>query len=381
MTAKDADVGVVGTGAWGVNALWRLAARGVKVIGFDTQAVPNPYGSTHGRTRLFRVACHEHVALTPIARRARDLWYELSKAQGVELLTQTGLLSIGPEGGRALGNMTKAATAAGTELTRFAVDELRERWPQHANLADHWVGIFDHEAGTVRVEEAVTAAAAAARGAGATLYENTKVLDILDDGDGVIVRTEDHDYRVGQVILASGAWMARMQDIVKLKPVRVPLFWWQARHSSHEFKIERFPAFIRHYDDEHTIWGHGSNTGDGLVKVGASSDSNFMYVDPDTVLRGIRPHIDWKTLSDVLPMAIPGLSPTPVLAAPCMITESPDGQFVIGRHPDRPNVILAGGCDGHGYKHATAIGEILAQFAVDEPSFTDIDFMRPDRFR
>lgn len=380
MTTKDADIAIVGAGAWGSNALWRLAQRGVKVIGFDSQSVPHPYGSSHGHTRLFRVACHEHVDLTPVARRARDLWLELGAVQGVELLDQTGLLSIGPEGGRALRNGSTATERAGVRVSHLTIDDLREQYPQHANLGDHYVGLLDHEAGTLRAEHAVTAAVRAAREAGATLHENTKVLDIAEDGDGVLIQTDGRTYRVDQVILASGAWMSKMQQVVELRPVRAPLFWWEAREDPDAFSIERFPAFIRHYDDEHTLWGHGS-TPEAPVKLGASYDERArMYVDPDTVLRAMRPQVDWTTLADVLPTAIPGLNPTPVLAAPCMVTETPDGQFVIGRHPHRPRVILAGGCHGHGFKHASAIGELLAQIALGEDTFTDIDFMRPDRF-
>lgn len=381
MAVKDADVAIVGAGAWGASALWRLAERGVKAIAFDAQAVPNVYGSTHGHTRLFRVACHEHADLTPVARRARDLFRELEAKQDADLLHQSGLLSIGPEGGRAIRNGTSATQAAGVKVTRFTVEELRERYPQHANLGDNYVGLLDHEAGYVRAEHAMIATVAQARAVGGTLFEGTKVLDVVEDGDGVLVRTADRDFRVGQVILAGGAWMSKMQDIVDLKPVRAPLFWWEPRENPEQFAIENFPAFIRHYDDENTLWGHGI-TADAPVKLGASYDRNArMYVDPDKVLRGVRPLVDWKTLADVLPTAVPGLEPTPVIAQPCLITESPDGQFVIGRHPDRPRIVMAGGCHGHGFKHAPAIGELLAQITLEEEVFTNIDFMRPDRFR
>lgn len=381
MAVKDADVAIIGAGAWGASTLWRLAERGVNVIAFEAQTVPNVYGSTHGHTRLFRIACHEHVDLTPVARRARDLWRELETKQDADLLRQSGLLSIGPEGGRAIRNGTSATDLAGVEVTRLTVDELRERYPQHANLGDNYIGLLDHEAGYVRAELAMAATAAQARALGGALYEGTKVGEVIEDGDGMLVRTADRDFRVDQVILASGAWMSKMQEVVDLKPVRAPLFWWEPRDHPEEFAIENFPAFIRHYDDENTIWGHGS-TAEAPVKLGASYDRLArMYVDPDTVLRGMRPGVDWKTLADLLPTAVPGLEPTPVIAQPCMITETPDGQFVVGRHPDRCRVILAGGDHGHGFKHAPAIGELLAQIVIGEDVFTDIDFMRPDRFR
>lgn len=379
--AFDADVAIVGAGAWGTAALWRLAERGVKAIAFDAQAVPNVYGSSHGHTRLFRVACHEHVDLTPVARRAKELWIELSADQKTDLLHETGVLSIGPEDGRAIKNVRKAVAYAGVDVTQFTIEELREKYPQHANLGDHYIGILDHEAGYVRAEEGIISAARAATSRGAELFEQTAVIDVVDDGEGVIVRTAARDFRVGQVILSSGAWMTKMQDVVPLTAVRAPMLWWEAEDASEDFALENFPAFIRHYDDEHTLWGHGS-TADTPVKLGPSFDEySRMLIDPDQMLRGVRPGVDWTTVASVLPWAVPGLRNVPALVAPCLVTESPDMQFVIGRHPDRPHVILAGGCSGHGFKHAPAVGELLAQIATGEELFTDIEFMHPARFR
>lgn len=381
MAHYDAEVAIVGSGAWGTSALWRLSERGVRAIAFDAQTVPNVYGSSHGHTRLFRVACHEHVDLTPVARRAKELWLELSADQGTDLLHETGVLSIGPEDGRAIRNVRKAVAYAGVDVTQFTIDEVRERYPQHANLGNHYIGILDHEAGFVRAEESITAAAAAATSRGSQIFEQTAVTDIVDDGGGVIVRTAARDFRVGQVILSSGAWMTKMQDVVPLTAVRAPMLWWEAKEAPEEFGIDRFPAFIRHYDDDHTLWGHGS-TADAPVKLGPSFDQHSrMLIDPDQVLRGVRPGVDWATVAGVLPWAIPGLKNAPALAAPCLVTESPDMQFVIGRHPDRPRVVLAGGCSGHGFKHASAVGELLAQLVTGEDTFSDIGFMSPDRFR
>jgi sarcosine oxidase len=56
MAAFDADVAVIGLGAMGSNALWRLAARGVDVLGFEQFRPGHVQGSSHGQTRLFRVA-------------------------------------------------------------------------------------------------------------------------------------------------------------------------------------------------------------------------------------------------------------------------------------------------------------------------------------
>lgn len=197
----DADV-VVGLGAWGSAALWRLAARGVDVLGIEAASVPNPYGSSHGHTRLFRVACHEHVCLTPLARRARDLLHELGDRTGERLLEQTGAISIGPPGGRALGEVTKALAAADIDAVELTVSELRERFPQHAGLSDHYAGVWDAEAGFVRVEASITAAVQEAQQLGARVWDRTVVTDVQVAGGRVEVSTAARTVTARQVVLA-----------------------------------------------------------------------------------------------------------------------------------------------------------------------------------
>jgi sarcosine oxidase len=248
-------------------------------------------------------------------------------------------------------------------------------------LGDHYEGIWDAEAGLVRVETAITAAVAQATAAGARVFDRTAVTGIVTDGDSVVVSTADANFRVGQVVVAAGPWMTLMQTTVPLTAYRAPMLWWKARKDDAAFQLEHFPAFIRHYDDDHTIWGHGSVGDDIPVKLGLSNDPlSKIAVHPDRLSRSIRPSVDWRAAADIVGWAVPGLVDEPFEAAPCMITESPDLQFVVGRTPGDERVVLAGGCSGHGFKHATAIGEILARIVTGEEQSVDVSFMDPARF-
>lgn len=376
----DADVAVVGLGAWGSQALWRLADRGLRVIGIDAHDVPNALGSSHGHTRLFRVACHEHIDLPPLARLSAELLRRLEHESGSELLSQSGLLSIGPPDGRAIKITSAAIDRAGIAADRMDIAELRRRYPQHAGLGDDYVGILDHEAGLVAVEESITAAVTAARSAGAETWTGTAVTGIDDDSSGVTVSTASGRIRVGQVVLTAGPWMAVLQDLVALQVYRTPMLLWQAAADPDAFAIGRFPAFIRHYDQERTIWGHGS-TPRCPVKVGLSDDvEGRPEIHPDQVRRSVNPADDAGRASRVVATALPGLAGQPTEIAPCMITNSPDRQFVIGRAPERSRMILAGGCSGHGFKHAAGIGEVIAGIAAEEAPAIDISFLDPARF-
>jgi sarcosine oxidase len=67
----DAEVGVVGLGAAGSSALWRLSARGVDAIGFEQFGIGHSRGSSHGDSRLFRTALCEGPEYVGLVRRPR----------------------------------------------------------------------------------------------------------------------------------------------------------------------------------------------------------------------------------------------------------------------------------------------------------------------
>ena len=56
----------------------------------------------------------------------------------------------------------------------------------------------------------------------------------------------------------------------------------------------------------------------------------------------------------------------------CLYTNTPDHHFVIDVLPDAERVIVASPCSGHGFKFASAVGEILAQMAAQESPRFDV---------
>src|ERR1035438_9835907 len=92
------DVVVVGLGAFGSAALWRLAQRGIDVAGIERHGIGHHLGSSHGAARLFRVPCQEHPDLAPIALKSLEMWTGLGDQIGERLLRQRGCLSTGAPG-------------------------------------------------------------------------------------------------------------------------------------------------------------------------------------------------------------------------------------------------------------------------------------------
>lgn len=382
-----ADVVVVGLGAWGSQALWRLARRGVDVLGIERFGIGHPMGSTHGATRLFRVACLEHPDLVPIALRARDLWYELGDLTGEVLLRQTGGLMVGPPNGHVVAGTVAAAKAAGLEVELLDHDTLRSRFPEYDALDADDVGVWDPAAGISYPEKGVRSAVTAAEVAGARVFSDTKVTAVDFGADGVTISTGTSTIRARQVILSAGAWMPHFVDL-PLAPRRTPMFWFEGpaptdTEPGGRFDLDAFPVFIRELADGNVLWGHGARKDADeryAVKIGMEDrGENFLDTDADEVDRYIHPVRDYGQLSDLVGKAFPGLVSTPAMAIPCMVTNSVDGQFVVGRPNGDPRLLIATGDNGHGFKHAPAIGELLAQLAVGEEPFAPIDFISPDR--
>jgi sarcosine oxidase len=378
MAERDADVAVIGLGAMGSNTLWRLAHRGVDVIGFERFRPGHVQGSSHGHTRLFRVACLEHPNLVPLAQRSLELWRELQDRSGTPIIDITGGLMIGPPDSDVVAGTLAAARAHDLPVQTLTATELTTRFPQHAGVpADH-VAVWDPLAGVVRPEAGVIAACAAAEAAGAKVYTDTRVTDVQLVGDGVEIRTATRTFRVGQVVVTAGPWLKKLAPELPLEPIRTPMTWFRPREDADAFDLSRFPIFIRAVDRDNWIWGHGAADGYD-VKVGPDQDPNFYAVDPDTVDRGVSAR-DWALISELVGRALPGLDPVPSRTTTCMITRSPDGQFQLGRLRGDRRLVVGGGCSGHAFKHASGIGELLAQIVCDETPLVDTDFVDPNRF-
>ena len=77
---------------------------------------------------------------------------------------------------------------------------------------------------------------------------------------------------------------------------------------------------------------------------------------------------------------MPGLELSFVGGATCMYTMTSDKDFLIGPHPDNPNVFVGAGFSGHGFKFCTLVGKIMADLTVDGTTSQPIERFRLDRF-
>lgn len=374
----DADVIVAGLGAMGSTALWRLAARGVRCLGIDQYPPGHPHGSSHGRSRLFRVACLEGPEYVELAQLALRLWRELESVSGTELFEQTGGLMIGAPESAAVAGTLRAVKAHGLPHEVLDEHELRARYPQHAELGGT-VGVVDPSAGILSPEDSIVAAAEVAKRFGARIVAGSRVVAVRPDEAGVTVVCADRSYRARHAIVSAGAWTgATLTDLaLPLKVVRQVMTWFAPREDDNAFTTAHFPIFVRELAPDDGAWGCGLHRG-WPVKVGPEGFDG-PAVDPDTVDRAVHAD-DLDRARDYARNYLPALDPEPVSAQTCLMTLTPDTNFVIGAPKELPNVTVLAGFSGHGFKHAAGIGEIAAALATNEPAPVGLDLFNPDRF-
>ncbi|TSC57997.1 MAG: sarcosine oxidase [Candidatus Peregrinibacteria bacterium Greene0416_19] len=369
---KSLDTIVIGLGAMGSAAAYQLSKRGERVLGIDQFSPPHAKGSSHGDTRITRLAIGEGREYVPLALRSHEIWREIEAATHDELLTVTGGLIIGndraaPSHGVSnfVQRTREAAQAFGITHQMMTAKEIRKRFPPFA-LRDDEVGYYEEQAGFVRPEACIRAQLDLARQNGAEVRANETVLEVIPSGsnDRVTVRTDRGSYEAATAVLTVGAWIRQFvrPDLAQLFTVhREVLYWFDAPGKMEEFEPGKFPIFIWVSDrDMDLLYGFPDVDGQG-VKV--ATEQFTTSTTPETFQEQVTDE-EIATMQRHTRQYLPGLTGPCKKAAACKYTCTPDFGFVIDHLPDHPQVIVASPCSGHGFKHSTAIGEMIAELAM-----------------
>ncbi|WP_026251996.1 FAD-dependent oxidoreductase [Streptomyces sp. PsTaAH-124] len=379
MTRWDAETAVVGLGSWGASALWRLAARGVDVIGLERFTPGHALGSSSGGARMVRLTGAEHPGLLPLARRSRQLWAELARAGQDGLFTPCGGLLIGPESGPLAGGALRTARAHGVPVRTFTATALRFRFPRHTGVPAHHIGVWEPSAGLVRPRRAVRAAVALAERAGARVHTDSRVVRVERVPGGVRLHTATGSVTARQAVLTAGAWLPGLVPGLPVQPVRAPFSRFRPLDVADSgFDLEGFPVFRRELDDGRILWGSGAQGGDD-VGLGLEDGGAAKPVDPEDTDRSVTAD-DWSDLARVLPAKVPGLETLPVRTAVGTRTRTPDGLFVCGRPGGDPRLVVAGGGGADSAAYAPGVGDALADLVQGAAGAAGLDFLSPDRF-
>jgi sarcosine oxidase len=370
------DVVVVGVGGMGSASLYHLARRGHKVLGLEQFTIPHEMGSSHGLTRIIRLAYFEHPSYVPLLRRAYALWHDLGQLAGEPVLRTTGSLDIGLPGGGLVEGSRQACELHGLPHEVLSGQDVRRRFPGY-RLSDDALAVFQPDGGYLLAERCVAAHTAAAVRAGATVHTGERVLSWRTDAGSLRITTDRATYSAARLVLTAGAWMGKMAPVLAdlAVPERQVVGWFQPTDPT-LFTPEHFPVFNMRMP-EGTFYGVPIAERAGL-KIGRWHHLNER-VDPDTIDRECTA-ADEAALRPCVARYFPeAAGPTLALNA-CMFTNSPDEHFIIDLHPDSPQVSIAAGFSGHGFKFCSVVGEVMADLALAGHTAHDIAMFRLDRF-
>jgi sarcosine oxidase len=365
--AQSADVIVVGLGAMGAAVTLQLAQRGLRVIGMDRFRPPHDRGSTHGETRITRLAVGEGAEHVPLVRRSHELWRELEAATGSCLLEQIGGLVIGRRDDGFLERTRAVARLHGIPHRNLSNQQLRDDFPMFDTPADT-EAYFEPEAGFVRPESAITAQLTLARAAGTELRLGESVRSWAAGSGAVTVTTDTATLQARELVLCPGAWITQLvPESAGLFAVYPQVLHWFGIRRGYE-ALRQMPIFIWEMAGERDAFTHLSGGFYGFPAIDGpngglklATERYDATVDPDraadTDLAGSARSLHERYLAQHFPW----VTAEPLRVTSCLYTCTRASRFIIDQHPSHPNVWIVAACSGHGFKHSAAIGEAVAQ--------------------
>jgi len=371
------DVIVLGAGSMGMAAGACIAKQGASVLLIDAFDPPHQQGSHHGDTRMIRHAYGEGKKYVPLVLHAQKLWHELEQETGTRLFEKTGVLGLGNRDSAFITEEIASSREFSLPLEVLQAEEVRRRWPG-IRIDDELIGAFEPNSGLLYSEACIRAYRKVAQQHGATLWTNTRAHRITYQPNSVTVHTDKGDIHAARLIVTAGPWTGSLlrELSIPLQPFRKTAVWYEADESL--YGLSHFPSYFMDLPGER-FYGFPSIQGSGL-KIGSHDAGR--EVDPDEANRefGAEPD-DEGELAQMVERFFPAVSRQSKRGQVCLVTWTPDHDFIIDRHPEHDHVLLVSACSAHGFKFASAIGEIAMQVSLQGKARMDISAFSLSRFQ
>ena len=371
------DVIIIGAGSMGMAAGYFLAKNGRKTLLLDAFDPPHQRGSHHGDTRIIRHAYGEGAEYVPLALKAQELWNELEALSQKKLFLQTGVLNAGPAAADFMQTIIRSAELYQLPLEILTPAETEKRWPG-LHLPDDYIGCFEPSSGVLKCEACVEAYRELAVRHGAAIMPDSRVQHISAGDAGVTVQTHNNTYQAKSLIVSAGAWSGQLLKMLglelPLQPIRKTFAWFEAEERLYNHR--HFPAFSFE-SPEGIYYGFPSIDGSG-IKTGRHDGGADIAPDEKKDDFGSCPE-DAADLRKFLDRHLPSAGRLK-FGKTCLYTMTPDEDFIIDLHPAYPNIAIAAGFSGHGFKFSSAVGQILSDLIIAGKTDANIAPFRIGRF-
>jgi sarcosine oxidase len=362
------DIAVIGLGAVGSATLWQLSKSGKRILGIDQFSPPHTMGSSHGETRITRLAVGEGMDFLPIVMRSHEIWKEIELLTGNEIMTTTGGLLF-DSGGKSWSKhgsegfferTVKFAKEGNIPFEVFDQNELKRRFEEF-NLEDSGKVYYEPSAGFLRPELAILTQLQLAEKNQAVIKTHTKVLSISPlGGGGVKIITNQGDFETQHAVISAGPWVKDFLPTIEksnFKICRQILHWLPVKDQG--FDLKTTPVFMWGFGEgaEDFIYGFPSLDG---KSVKMASESFIERNHPDTLSREVSQEEKDSFILEKLANRFNKVEKEVLASKVCIYTVTPDSYFVVDALPDFPEVLVASACSGHGFKHSAGLGEGIA---------------------
>ena len=370
------DVVILGVGGMGSAAAYQVAKRGLSVVAIEQFEPGHDRGSSHGLSRIIRLAYFEHPSYVPLLHRAFALWRELEEESGERLLHVTGAIDAGPPGSRVVEGSLESCRVHHLRHELLSGRELYQRFPGYS-LPDEYRAVFQPDGGFLEPERCIQAHVRLAERRGAMVRTGVRVRDWKQDGTGVVVVLDHEVIRAWHLVICAGAWTPKLVPSLAplLSPERQVVGWFGVSEPA-AFALGSFPVFVMTTPDGH-FYGFPEHGVAGF-KIGKYHHRSEP-VDPDSMRRS-SDEIDEAVLRDCVSSCFPGANGPLLRASTCIFTNTPDEHFIIDRLPGTPQALVVSACSGHGFKFCSVVGEIVADLVQDGSTQHDLSLFKLDRF-
>ncbi len=364
----------------GLSAAVELRRRGASVTLLDQHALPHALGSSHGETRVIRTAYFEHPNYVPLARRAWDAWVRIGEAEGEELLRPTGGLYLGRPESALISGSIEAALRGRLPYQVTTPHDVRSHYTQ-VFLPDDFVAFFEEQCGVLFAARCLAKLKAIAMREGVEVLAPARVSSWNAANGRVTVLTDDGRHEGDALVLCPGPWSSGLIAGLGI-PLRVSrqVVGFTSPANPEPFTAGRLPVMCMESTSGEFYYtipicpGVGERT--QFFKCGNHRLGET--IDPDSPGRAPNPE-DNSSFQPGLREFLPDAAEPVVAMDVCLYTNTPDGHFVLDRHPERPNVVIGCGFSGHGFKFGPVIGEALAELALEGSTKLPVDFLSARR--
>ena len=370
------DVIVIGVGGMGSAVTYQLAARGRKVLALEQHNILHDLGASHGINRMIRLAYAEDPGYVRMIQRSYHLWRDLGRKVKERLLFITGGIDAGAENSWIVQGSLKSCVEHKLKYELLTSRELNKRYPAF-RLPKSMVAVYQPQGGFVLAERSIVAHVSLALDLGAEIHAREQVRDWQVKKGIVTVRTNRGSYRAKRLVITAGPWTAdtinRLNGIVR--PERQVLLWVQPKRPE-LFQLGALPVFYMQDRDEKFY---------GMPVYGIPGFKMGKYnhlreqVHPDTMDRECHPK-DEQVMRKAIRKYFPDADGPTIAMKTCLFSNTRDENFILDLHPDFPEVSIAAGFSGHGFKFCPVVGEIMADLALEGGSKSfDLSLFRLDR--